>query len=281
MPTCTTCGEPATGPSGYSCNYCTGNHCSDHRLPENHHCPGVSGARSLGPDFRAVEEPAEPVRIGDPVGPTPGDGGARSPSGGGLVDWGVAAHFGRRAVIIGVAAGIAAGAVRYWEAISSAVPSELPDTGSTGGRFDGAAVEQRIHELVNEERGARGLATLAWRDDLQAVAAGHSRDMSERGYFAHESPDGRDSSDRLAAAGIACGGSGENIARSWWRRDVNTPDGTERYDTVDELAASVVEQWMNSPGHRENILHPLWRSEAVGVVAASNDEVFITQNFCG
>lgn len=50
---CSACGAKIGGTMAYSCSYCTGTHCKEHRLPENHHCPGVGQAKTLGPELRS------------------------------------------------------------------------------------------------------------------------------------------------------------------------------------------------------------------------------------
>jgi len=131
-----------------------------------------------------------------------------------------------------------------------------------------AAYEAAIHEEINAVRTTEGHTALTHRDDLAAVARGHSRDMATRSFFAHENPDGDSVNGRLDAAGVACRAAGENIAKR------------EPYaGTPDELADEIVGQWMASPGHRDNILRDRWTAEGIGVYATT-DEVWVTQVFC-
>ena len=107
--------------------------------------------------------------------------------------------------------------------------------------------------LINEERARRGLGRLAGNSQLAAAAAEHSRDMVARGYFEHESPDGRTPQDRIRATGWGRGRSsstGENIA--WGTGDSATP-------------AAIVREWMDSPPHRADILRPAFREIGVGI----------------
>ncbi|WP_062205880.1 CAP domain-containing protein [Streptomyces sp. NBRC 109706] len=90
--------------------------------------------------------------------------------------------------------------------------------------------------LVNQARGQAGCQPLRLDAGLTNVALAHSRDMAQRGYFDHTDPDGRTPWDRAASAGISNMG-GENIA-------MGQPD-----------AQSVMDAWMNSEGHRANILN--------------------------
>jgi uncharacterized protein YkwD len=88
--------------------------------------------------------------------------------------------------------------------------------------------------LVNQERAAAGCGAVTADAALAGVARAHSADMRDRGFFDHTNPDGQDPFDRAAAAGLSA--RAENIARG--QAD----------------AAAVMESWMNSPGHRRNIL---------------------------
>ncbi|MFC7573793.1 CAP domain-containing protein [Klenkia terrae] len=90
-------------------------------------------------------------------------------------------------------------------------------------------------DLVNAERAAAGCGPVVADGGLAAVARAHSADMRDRGYFSHTTPDGLSPWDRAAAAGVS-GASAENIAQGYG-------DG-----------ASVMAGWMDSPGHRANIL---------------------------
>jgi uncharacterized protein YkwD len=108
--------------------------------------------------------------------------------------------------------------------------------------------------LINRQRAAHGLRPLRINGPLSRAARGHSRDMVARGYFSHytpqgESPFARMLHDGYAAKRRACA-MGENIAAA-----------TGPFSTP----ASIVRMWMNSSGHRANILDPAYRDTGVGV----------------
>lgn len=106
--------------------------------------------------------------------------------------------------------------------------------------------------------------------------------MYDRGYFDHVNPDGEYPWDRYGdVAGGTCRAYGENIATNWVDRRVRTSSGIEVYDTNREVANAIVDQWMNSSGHRRNILSSTWDREGLGVYIAPDGQVFATQNFCG
>jgi uncharacterized protein YkwD/uncharacterized membrane protein required for colicin V production len=123
-----------------------------------------------------------------------------------------------------------------------------------------ADLERAMLLLVNEERRREGLDTLVMDRALIPVARRHSSDMFERGYFAHINPDGRDPFDRIRAARVRFRTAGENLA----------------------LAQSLElahEGLMNSPGHRANILQPLFRRIGFGIVDGGIHGIMVTQLF--
>jgi uncharacterized protein YkwD len=104
--------------------------------------------------------------------------------------------------------------------------------------------------LINQERGQAGLAALGDNGQLQSAAQAHSEDMVANGYFAHESQNGTDPGARIAATGYGASAWGENIA--WGTGSQSTP-------------AQIVQNWMNSPGHRANILTAGFSESGIGV----------------
>jgi uncharacterized protein YkwD len=100
--------------------------------------------------------------------------------------------------------------------------------------------------LVNQERAAAGCAPVAADAALAGVARAHSADMRDRGYFSHTTPEGLDPFDRARAAGVGYARA-ENIARG--QAD----------------PAAVMDAWMNSPGHRANVLDCSLTKLGIGV----------------
>ena len=126
------------------------------------------------------------------------------------------------------------------------------------GRF-----ETRTFNEVNAIRVQHGLSPLLRESAIDAVAIAHSEDMLARDYFAHVNPEGQGVGDRLTAAGIPWRGAGENLA---WT-----------FGHTDPVPVSV-NGWMNSPGHRANILNDSWTHTGVGI-AYDGSEAYITQVF--
>ncbi|MPZ97943.1 MAG: colicin V production protein [Dehalococcoidia bacterium] len=144
------------------------------------------------------------------------------------------------------------------------VQNESGERVSIPARTEGLQVdreaEERMLALVNEERTSRGLAPLVLDPTIVPVARAHSRDMWERGYFAHLNPDGDDPFDRMRAGGVSFLAAGENLALA---------PTTERAH----------EGLMNSPGHRRNILDPDFGRVGIGVIDAGLRGKMFTQNF--
>ncbi len=153
-----------------------------------------------------------------------------------------------------------------------------------------ASLEKKIHARINDERRKQGLAALEWDDALAGIARGHSRDMEKRNYFSHNSPEGRDFASRYAAGNYECGvrvgqviyTGAENIFQNNLYDSVTVLNGKEYFDwnSEDKIAETTVAGWMQSPGHRKNILTPHWGKEGIGISISSDGKVYITQNFC-
>lgn len=153
-------------------------------------------------------------------------------------------------------------------------------------------VEQHIHREINAVRDERDLDNLSYDSGLAEIAEYHSQDMVDKGYFSHTSPSGETMEDRYDKFGYSCRVSvsssmyingGENIAQSYFNERVNTGSGTERYTTAKELAKGIVNQWMHSTEHRQNLLKSYWENEGIGVVTTNEEgkkAVYVTQNFC-
>lgn len=115
-------------------------------------------------------------------------------------------------------------------------------------------------ELVNEVRAENGLGALKLNAELSDVARTKSQDMRDKGYFAHESPTYGSPFDMMKSFGISYRTAGENIAMGY-----TTPE-------------AVMDAWMNSPGHRANILNGSFTEIGVGYVKDGN---YWTQMFIG
>ena len=141
------------------------------------------------------------------------------------------------------------------------VPTEKP-TEPPVPRQDNAlnAYEREVVSLINEIRAQNGLGQLSINTELSRVARIKSQDMHDKDYFSHTSPTYGSPFDMMKSFGIRYRTAGENIAMGY-----RTPQ-------------SVVDGWMNSPGHRANILNGSFKEIGMGYVASGN---YWTQMFIG
>ncbi|AHZ23552.1 hypothetical protein BM92_13275 [Haloferax mediterranei ATCC 33500] len=172
---------------------------------------------------------------------------------------------------------------------STAIPESKGKSYVSSDDLDTHRIELLIFERLNEERQKRGLSPVEYDLELQAIARYHSKDMAESGYFAHDSPDGESLKARYQKFGYNCkvpvGGNAymtgsENIAQTYHDENVV---GAGYLATEQELADGLMDQWMNSTGHRKNILTPEWNNIGVGVYIieeSGGTAVYATQNFC-
>lgn len=139
-------------------------------------------------------------------------------------------------------------------------PPPAPDSGPAPGTC-GNAFETEVFNLVNEERSQRGLAPYGCDAIAGQVARAYSQYMCDAGFFSHTGPDGSTPSSRLKAGGATFWGAGENIAAG------------------QKSPSSVMQSWMNSWGHRSNILGD-YSHIGIGYVQCTNGYGhYWTQNF--
>ncbi|MFC4617708.1 CAP domain-containing protein [Camelliibacillus cellulosilyticus] len=123
--------------------------------------------------------------------------------------------------------------------------------------------EQQVVQLTNQERTKRGLKPLKIDANLSKMARDKSADMKDKNYFDHQSPTYGSPFDMMKKYGISYQYAGENIAAGQ-----KTPQ-------------DVVNAWMNSEGHRENILNPNYTTIGVGYVSGGSYGSYWTQEFIG
>ena len=119
-----------------------------------------------------------------------------------------------------------------------------------------SSYEQQIVELTNVFRVANGLSPLVIESELSKVAKAHSEDMEAQGYFSHTNQQGESPFDRMSDSGIDYVMAGENIAMG------------------QTSAINVMDAWLNSEGHRSNMLLD-FKSVGVGV----SEGLYYTQDF--
>jgi len=126
------------------------------------------------------------------------------------------------------------------------------------------SLEQQCLDEVNKVRHARRLRPLNFSEELLSVARGYSRRMAEQHFFSHNDPEGRTVRERVDEADIRWRIVGENLAYS--------------NGYLNPVAASL-RGWMESPGHRRNILEPDYNVTAIGAWIAPDGTVYFTEIF--
>lgn len=134
-----------------------------------------------------------------------------------------------------------------------------PDTDATPDNGTVSSLERQVAELVNQERAAYGLAPLTLAADLSDGARLKSQDMRDNGYFDHNSSTYGTPFEMMRTLGIDYRAAAENIAMGY------------------RTAEAVVEGWMNSAGHRANILSDKYTEIGIGHVDGYWTQWFVTR----
>jgi len=121
-------------------------------------------------------------------------------------------------------------------------------------------LEEKMLELVNQERTSRGLKPLQMDPALIPVARSHSQDMWERSYFSHYTPEGKDPFERMKDGHVDYRTAGENLALAPTLQIAHTG-------------------LMNSPGHRANILNPNFGRVGIGIMNGGRRGLMVSQEF--
>lgn len=127
-----------------------------------------------------------------------------------------------------------------------------------------STLERQVFELINRKRAENGLQPLVWSERVAQVARLHSRNMASYNFFSHVGIDGKRVDSRANSTGVSWRSIGENIA---YNRGFGSP--VER----------VVEQWMRSTSHRQNLLSGGWKESGVGITLTSDGKYYFTQVF--
>lgn len=133
---------------------------------------------------------------------------------------------------------------------------------ATGSVVSGSMTSQVV-TLVNKERASNGLQSLASDSQLAKLAQMKAEDMAKNGYFSHTSPTYGSAFDMMKTYGVSYKTAGENIAKG------------------QKTAQSVMNGWMNSSGHRANILKSDYTKIGVGYAKASDGTTYWVQIFKG
>lgn len=126
-----------------------------------------------------------------------------------------------------------------------------------------ADMEAAVHQQINEIRQQYGMNPLQNNEKLALVARNYSQQMARKNFFSHVSPEGSTLAQRVRSAGISYWVVGENLFKS---------------TNISQPVPLAVKGWMNSKGHRENILYANFAETGIGVWKEGNS-YYITQLF--
>ena len=125
--------------------------------------------------------------------------------------------------------------------------------------------EFEIFELVNSRRQNSRLGQLGWNNDAARMARRYSEEMARGNFFSHYDERGRSVAERAQTFGIRnWSGIGKNLFYC------------EGYNDFSNVA---VKGWLNSSGHRKNMLNPQWTATGIGIASARDGKIYVTQIF--
>lgn len=146
-------------------------------------------------------------------------------------------------------------------------------------------IENIVFNKVNEERRTQGLNALIWDSKLAEVARLHSLDMANRSYFSHENPEGEDPTMRAIRNGydvhkeLGNGWYSDGIGENIGMMPTGNVQGYGYVSSAKDVADAMMQSWMNSHGHRANILKADYNFIGVGVAYNGYGTYYLTQDF--
>jgi uncharacterized protein YkwD len=147
-------------------------------------------------------------------------------------------------------------ALAWTSSAAACTGADLPASAQSEAQLEGTVLC-----LVNEQRSAAGVPVVRANSKLRDAGLGHAAEMVSQGYFAHTSPSGVGFIDRILDAGYMRGSRrwtvGENLV--WGSGELSTP-------------AALVNGWMESPPHRENLLRSRFRELGIAAVRGTPQE---------
>ncbi len=143
--------------------------------------------------------------------------------------------------------------------------ANVPSTAAVPSLAAAADIEEQVFQAINRIRAENHLAPLSAAKDLNSVARSHSQDMATRDYFGHVSPEGDSLRTRITRNGIT----------NWNRLAENLAMNYGYNDPV----RTAVKGWLESPGHRHNILDVNLTETGIGVAMDAKGRIYLTQLF--
>jgi len=143
--------------------------------------------------------------------------------------------------------------------IQTSQPTTKPTTSTPSSNSGVTSAEQQALKLMNADRAASGLPALKLNNKLTGLARDYAQDMINRNFFSHYNPEGQSPFDRMQQYGINYHYAGENLA-------------------INSSVESAEKAFMNSPGHRANILNENYSEIGIGV-KYDGSQVYVVQEF--
>ncbi len=171
-----------------------------------------------------------------------------------------AAAFGSALTRIVVLSGFAAvlGSALFVPRLAAASERQAP------GLPNPVQMERDLLAVINQERASHGLPAVSPSSGLTGLARTHSAEMARLNLLTHASAMGKTLTDRLTDAGVLFSANGENVAQSW-----------------SAAAEAIHQSFMNSPGHRANVLNRDFDEVGIGIVRGRSNVYFVTEDFIG
>jgi len=295
---CALCKKEAYLP--YLCSYCGQYFCDDHRLPEQHMCPGLPKRDWESRRRIKIRSSVRThARKKDSIKPQKAPSPTTRPIKGKTI---------LLLIIIGISGLLYIQSKpsmydlqKYTEKIGEAIEKgyqelmeaaeEIGNRASetvenlTSKQVDVKEIEVLIFKYTNIERRNHGLDELVWDEKLAEIAREHSEDIADNDFFSHVNPAGESPTDRARRHGydlykdLGGGWYSEGISENIGKMPTGNVLGIGYVsDNADSIAKAQVESWMDSSGHRENILKPNYDRLGVGV-GYDGTYYVSTQNF--
>ena len=153
-------------------------------------------------------------------------------------------------------------------------------------------LQKLIHQKVNQKRIENGLAPYSYDTSLERLALSHSKDMAEKKFFAHVNLQGESPNDRAIRLNIPIEthrdgkiliGVAENLFMCSLKQSIayyfekGEKKQTVHWHTAETISNSVVEGWMNSPGHRKNLLSDNLREHGLGICISQEGQFYVSE----
>ena len=138
--------------------------------------------------------------------------------------------------------------------------------------------EKELFELTNQKRIENNVSVLDWDEELASIARGHSQDMAENDFLSHVNLNGLSANDRATNTKYEC--KKKNNDQGYYGISENISQmGLIYQDYELDDAQRIIDNLMDSPEHKDNMLHPI--NSKIGIAIAINENhLYTTQNFC-